>query len=205
MNELPPGILLLLSAPSGAGKTTLARRLMQELPQAHFSVSVTTRDPRGTERNGIDYEFVDVETFQRRIERGQFVEWAEVHGNFYGSPQASVDVARKTGGVSFFDIDVQGGQSIKRKHPDAVGVFILPPSMEELARRLRARGTDGEETIRRRLLGARSEMDRGVATYDYVIINDDFDRALGDLKAIVTAESRRRGRVKVDWLQAESK
>lgn len=200
---LPPGILLILSAPSGAGKTTLARRLMQDLPKAHFSVSVTTRNPRGAEKNGVDYQFVDVDTFQRRIEQDAFVEWAEVHGNFYGSPQASVDIARETGCVSFFDIDVQGGQVIKRKNPDAVSVFILPPSMDELARRLRSRGTDHEDTIRRRLLGARSEMDRGVSTYDYVVINDDFDRALADLHAIVVAEGRRRGRVRLDWLKSE--
>jgi len=204
MNEmLPPGILLILSAPSGAGKTTLARRLMKDLPDAHFSVSVTTRNPRGAEKQGIDYEFVDVDTFQRRIEQNAFVEWAEVHGNFYGSPQASVDIARKTGCVSFFDIDVQGGQSIKRKHPDAVSVFILPPSMDELARRLRARGTDHDDTIRRRLLGARSEMDRGASTYDYVLINDDFDRALSELRSVVVAESRRRGRVRLDWLNVD--
>lgn len=200
---MPPGLLLVLSAPSGAGKTTLARRLLEDLPQAHFSVSVTTRDPRGREADGVDYEFVDVETFQRRIEENAFVEWAEVHGNFYGSPQFSVEHARRTGGVTLFDIDVQGGQSIKRKNPDAVTVFILPPSMEELERRLRARGTDADATIRRRLLGARSEMERGVSTFDYVVINDDFEQALQQLHSIVIAERCRHERVKVEWLAGD--
>jgi guanylate kinase len=204
MSELlSPGILLVLSAPSGAGKTTLARKVLQDFPSAHFSISVTTRRPRGQEKQGVDYDFVDVETFQRRIERGDFVEWAEVHGHFYGSPQNSVDHARTTGGVTIFDIDVQGGQAIKRKHADAVTVFILPPSLPELERRLRERKTDSDETIRRRMLAARSEMDRGVSSYDYIVINDEFERALNELRSVVTAERCRRGRVEVGWLKGE--
>jgi guanylate kinase len=198
-----PGILLVLSAPSGTGKTTLARRLLGELPDALFSVSVTTREPRGREQHGVDYHFVDTATFQDKIERGEFVEWAEVHGHFYGSPQSVVDEARARRGVAIFDIDVQGGQAIKRKHPDTVLVFVLPPSMEELERRLRERGTDPDETIRRRMLAARSEIERGVATYDYIIINDDFERAFHDLRAVVTVERCRRGRVDLSKLKLE--
>ncbi|HZH74571.1 MAG TPA: guanylate kinase, partial [Archangium sp.] len=126
MNEstpLQPGILLVLSAPSGTGKTTLARRLLAELPDAIFSISVTTRKSRGREQDGVDYHFVDVTSFQERIERGEFVEWAEVHGHFYGSSQAVVEEARARRGVAIFDIDVQGGQAIKRKHPDTVLAF----------------------------------------------------------------------------------
>jgi guanylate kinase len=200
---IQPGILLVLSAPSGAGKTSLAHRLLHEMPEAHFSVSCTTRAPRGKERDGVDYTFVDVETFRRQIDQGQFVEWAEVHGHFYGSPQSAVDRARASGGIVVFDIDVQGGQAIKRKHPDAVDVFILPPSMQELANRLRGRGTDAEEIIARRLLGARSEIERGIATYDYIIVNDDFERAYQELRSVVTAERCRRGRVDLSKLRLE--
>jgi guanylate kinase len=197
---LQPGLLLVLSAPSGAGKTTLAHRLLKETPDAVFSISVTTRRPRGKEREGVDYRFVDVAMFQQKIERGEFVEWAEVHGHFYGSPQSAVDEARARRGSAIFDIDVQGGQAIKRKHPDAVTIFVLPPSMEELERRLRDRQTDSDETIRRRMLAARSEMERGIASYDYIVVNDDFERAYSELRAVVVAEHCRRGRVDVSKL-----
>lgn len=206
MNEstpLQPGILLVLSAPSGTGKTTLARRLLGELPDSLFSISVTTRKPRGREQDGVDYHFVDVTAFQERIERGEFVEWAEVYGHFYGSSQAVVDEARERRGVAIFDIDVQGGLAIKRKNPDTVLVFVVPPSMEELERRLRDRGTDAEDTIRRRMLAARSEIERGVASYDYIIVNDDFERAYRDLHAVVVAERSRRGRVDLSRLRLE--
>jgi guanylate kinase len=198
---LQPGLLLVLSAPSGAGKTTLAHRLLKELPDTIFSVSVTTRRSRGKEQDGVDYHFVDVATFQQKIERGEFVEWAEVHGHFYGSLQSVVDEARARKGVAVFDIDVQGGQAIKRKHPDAVLVFVLPPSMEELERRLRDRKTDSDETIRRRLLAARSEIERGIASYDYIIVNDDFERAFQELRSVVVAERRRRGRVDLSMMK----
>src|SRR5438067_2074029 len=125
MNPSPisSGLLLVLSAPSGAGKTTLAHRLIAEEPGAHFSISHTTREPRGSERDGVDYRFVDSLTFQQSIERAEFVEWAEVHGHFYGSPQSSVDRGLLHGGLVVFDIDVQGGQAIKRKYPEAILVF----------------------------------------------------------------------------------
>jgi guanylate kinase len=197
---LQPGLLLVLSAPSGAGKTTLAHRLLKETPEAVFSISVTTRRPRGKEREGVDYHFVDVATFQQKIERGEFVEWAEVHSHFYGSLQSTVDEARARKSVAIFDIDVQGGQAIKRKHPDTVTIFVLPPSMEELERRLRDRQTDSDETIRRRMLAARSEMERGIASYDYIVVNDDFERAYGELRSVVVAERCRRGRVDVSKL-----
>jgi guanylate kinase len=202
-SHLQPGLLLVLSAPSGAGKTTLARKLLAELHDGVFSVSYTTRRPRGQERDGVDYHFVDVERFQGQIEQGGFVEWAEVHGHFYGSPQSVVDEARAKRGVAIFDIDVQGGQAIKRKHPDAVLVFVLPPSMEELERRLRDRKTDSDETIRRRMLAARAEMERGASSYDFIIVNDDFERAYSDLRSVVAAERCRRGRVDLSRLRLE--
>jgi guanylate kinase len=190
-----PGLLLVLSAPSGAGKTSLALRLMKEMAEAVFSVSYTTRPPRGGERNGEHYHFVDALTFQKKIDLGDFVEWAEVHGHFYGSPQASVDRVRAYGGIAVFDIDVQGGNAVKRKYPDAVLVFVLPPSIEELERRLRDRRTETEDTLRGRLLAARSEIERGVASYDYIIVNDDFERAFEDLVSVIRAERCRRERI----------
>ena len=181
----------------------MARQLLTELPDAIFSISVTTRQPRGREKDGVDYHFVDVASFQERIERGDFVEWAEVYGHFYGSSQAVVDEARAKRGVAIFDIDVQGGLAIKRKNPDTVRVFVVPPSLEELERRLRERGTDAEDTIRRRMLAARSEIERGVASYDYIIVNDDFERAYRDLRSVVVAERCRQGRVDLSRLGLE--
>ncbi|GMU62634.1 MAG: guanylate kinase [Myxococcaceae bacterium] len=200
---LSPGLLLVLSAPSGAGKTTLARMIQKAFPQADFSISYTTRAPRGAERNGVDYHFVDEQTFNQMIDDGQFVEWAEVHGHFYGSSRAAVDKAFASRGIAVFDIDVQGGNAIKRKFPDAVLTFILPPSLEELERRLRARGTDADDVIRRRLLAARNEVQKGSDTYDYLIINDRLDDAFRQLESIVIAERSRRGRVDLSALRLQ--
>jgi len=196
-------LLLVLSAPSGAGKTTLALRLMQQMPDAVFSVSYTTRPPRPGERNGEHYHFVDARTFQQKIDLGEFVEWAEVHGHFYGSPQAIVDRAYASGGLAIFDIDVQGGNAMKRKYPETTCVFIVPPTLEELERRLRQRRTETEETLRGRLLAARSEIERGVASYEYVIINDDVERAFLDLASVVRAERCRRERVDLTKLKLD--
>jgi len=198
------GLLLVLSAPSGTGKTTLARRFVQAHRDAAFSVSMTTREPRGAERDGADYHFVDALTFQRMIEQDELVEWAEVHGNFYGSPLSAVERAFSTGGIAVFDIDVQGGQSIQRRYPEAVLVFVLPPSMAELERRLRERGTESEDAIRRRMLAARSEVEHGARAYDYLVVNDSVERAYAELEAIVTAERCRRGRVDLAALGLEA-
>lgn len=188
------GTLLILSAPSGAGKTTLARRLGQALGDGClFSISYTTRAPRGAEQNGVDYHFIERPGFESMIDAGEFLEWAEVHGNFYGTHRSYADAARDHE-VVVFDIDVQGGEQIKRKHPEAVSVFILPPSGEELARRLRSRGTESDEAVERRLLAAQQEIDRGEACYDYLVVNDDLERALADVLAILRAESCRRAR-----------
>jgi guanylate kinase len=196
------GLLLVLSAPSGTGKTTLARRFVDSHPEAAFSISMTTREPRGAEQDGVDYHFVDALTFQQMIERDELVEWAEVHGNFYGSPQAAVDRAFSTGGIAVFDIDVQGGRSIQRRYPEAVLVFVLPPSMDELERRLRE-GTESEDAIRMRMLAARSELENGTRAYDYLVVNDSVDQAYAELEAIVTAERSRRGRVDLAALGLE--
>lgn len=197
---LSPGLLLVLSAPSGAGKTTLAHMLEKDFPAAEFSISVTTRPPRGAEKNGVDYHFVDTLTFEQMIARNEFVEWAEVHGNFYGSSKKVVEQSWKRAGIGIFDIDVQGGNNIKRKYPDAVTIFILPPSMDELERRLRGRGTDSDDVIRRRMLAARAECEKGVQAYDYLIVNDVLADAYETLKGIVISERSRRGRVDLSAL-----
>lgn len=189
------GLLLILSAPSGAGKTTLAHMLQREYGEgALFSISYTTRAPRGREQNGIDYHFVSQDDFKAMVDRGEFVEWAEVHGQWYGTHRSYIEMARQ-GKIVIFDIDVQGGTTIKGKYPEAVSVFVLPPSMQELERRLRERRTDAEEVIRRRLMAARAEMERGCASYDYIIVNRELDRAYADLTSIVRSERCRRVRV----------
>jgi guanylate kinase len=185
-------ILLILSAPSGTGKTTLARRLVLSHPDAIFSVSYTTRAPRGKERDGVDYHFVDGARFAQMVAEGAFLEHAEVHGHRYGTPRAVVDEARRRGALAVFDIDVQGGEAIRAQHPEAVRVLILPPSLEELERRLRSRSTDDDATVRKRLEAARREMLRA-RSYEYWVVNDDLERASGDLEAIVRAEGCRAG------------
>ena len=185
-------ILLILSAPSGTGKTTLSRKLVAEQPGALFSVSYTTRAPRGQERDGVDYHFVDDARFTRMIAEGAFVEHANVHGHRYGTPRAVIEEARRLGALAVFDIDVQGGEAIYAQHPEAVRALILPPSLEELERRLRARSTDDDATVRKRLEAARREIQRARA-YEYRVLNDDVDRACADLEAIVRAERCRAG------------
>jgi guanylate kinase len=185
-------ILLILSAPSGTGKTTLSRKLVAEQPGALFSVSYTTRAPRGQERDGVDYHFVDDARFNRMIAEGAFVEHAQVHGHRYGTPRAVIEEARRLGALAVFDIDVQGGEAIYAQHPEAVRALILPPSLEELERRLRTRSTDDDATVRKRLDAARREIQRA-RSYEYRVLNDDVDRACADLEAIVRAERCRAG------------
>lgn len=189
----PPGQLLVLSAPSGAGKTTLARRFIARHGDALFSISATTRAPRGAERNGVDYHFVSAERFSELVQAGAFAEWAEVHGQRYGTLRATVDETLAAGKVAVFDIDVQGGSQIRSIWPrDATTVFVVPPSAEELERRLRGRSTDPEDVIRRRLAAARAEVAQGLATYDYLLVNDVLEDALARLEAIVAFERARR-------------
>ena len=190
----PPGLLLVLSAPSGAGKTTLAHRFRAAHPDAVFSVSATTRAPRGAERDGVDYHFVSPARFAALVGEGAFAEWAEVHGQRYGTLRATVAEALGSGRIALFDIDVQGGGLIKAGWPEeAAAVFVLPPGWAELERRLRGRSTDSEEVIRRRLAAAHAEVARGLATYDYVVVNDDLAQALERLTAIAVHERSRRG------------
>lgn len=191
----PNLILLIVSSPSGAGKTTLTHRLLQEFPELRFSVSHTTRRPRANEVDGQDYHFVDEPTFQRLIDEGSFAEWAEVHGNLYGTNITEIERAQSDGkhGV-LFDVDYQGARQIKEKFPEAVGVFILPPSMKELRRRLDSRGSDDEESRRRRFQKAREEIEH-YPFFDYMIVNDELQQALAELRGIVLAEGCRQWRV----------
>jgi guanylate kinase len=187
-----PGLLLVLSAPSGAGKTTLARRFVAAHRDAAFSVSATTRPPRGAERDGVDYHFVSPERFAALVAEGAFAEWAEVHGQRYGTLRATVEASLRDGRIAVFDIDVQGGEQVKALWPDrATTVFVLPPSMAELERRLRARSTDADAAIARRLSAARAEIARGGVGYDYLLVNDDLDAAQAQLEAIAAHERTR--------------
>ncbi|HEX9241962.1 MAG TPA: guanylate kinase, partial [Anaeromyxobacter sp.] len=189
-----PGLLLVLSAPSGAGKTTLARRFQAAHPEAMFSVSVTTRAPRGAERDGVDYHFASAARFTELVAQGAFAEWAEVHGKRYGTLRATVEEALGAGRIALFDIDVQGGEQLRRAFSrDAVTVLIVPPSVAELERRLRVRSTDSDASIAARLGAARAEVERAIGSYDYVIVNDTLDDALARLEAVVAHERARRG------------
>jgi len=186
--------MLLISSPSGAGKTSLSRRLVADHADLNLSISATTRDPRPGEEDGREYHFVDRAAFDDMIEQDAFLEWANVHEHRYGSPKAPVMEALGMGQDVLFDIDWQGAAQIAQKAPDdVVRVFILPPSMAELSRRLHARAQDREDVIQRRLGRAYGEIERAV-DYDYVIINDDYDRAFADLAHIYHAERQKRVR-----------
>ncbi|HTP50931.1 MAG TPA: guanylate kinase [Anaeromyxobacteraceae bacterium] len=189
-----PGQLLVLSAPSGAGKTTLARLFVERTPDACFSVSATTRAPRGQERDGVEYRFLESPRFREMVARGEFAEWAEVHGRLYGTPRTNVEEALRSGRVAVFDIDVQGGLQIKSHWPrEAVTVLLVPPTPAELERRLRGRSTDSDESIRARLAAARAEVLAAAHRYDYVVVNDQLEEALERLVAISRAERARGG------------
>ncbi|MCK9282968.1 MAG: guanylate kinase [Rhodocyclaceae bacterium] len=185
-----PGSLFIVAAPSGAGKTTLVKLLMERDPSIVHSVSFTTRAPRPGERGGCEYHFIDLAAFHAMRERGEFLEWAEVHGNFYGTSRVWLETRLAAGDDVLLEIDWQGAQQVKRLFPHAVGVFILPPSMEELGRRLRTRGQDSEDTIQRRLMGALGEM-RHVSEFEFVIINKDLQVAVEDLLAAVRSSRLR--------------
>jgi guanylate kinase len=188
-------LLLILSSPSGAGKTTLTRMLLERCPELRFSVSHTTRSPRAGEVDGRDYHFVDRARFVGLVNEGAFLEWAEVHGNLYGTSTAEIERARATSGCAgmIFDIDYQGARQIGSKVGDVVSVFILPPSMQELERRLRGRASETEETMRRRYAVAEREIEH-YALFDYIVVNDDVQRAFDELRSITVAERARRQR-----------
>lgn len=180
------GSLFVISAPSGAGKSTLIRGLTERLDHIGFSVSHTTRQPRVGESDGVHYHFVDREEFEELASRGEFVEWAEVHGNLYGTSMKELERELSSGNDVILDIDVQGAEQVAAKMPDAVLIFILPPSVAELERRLTQRGKDAEEVIQRRLENALGELAKA-GSYHYAIVNEDLTHALDDLVTVAKA------------------
>jgi len=180
------GLLFIVTAPSGAGKSSLVNAVLADDPGLALSISYTTRAPRPGEANGREYHFVDRAAFQKMLDAGEFLESAEVHGNYYATSQKQIAAERGAGRDVVLEIDWQGAEQVRRLFPEAIGVFILPPSSAELERRLRARGKDSDETIRRRLAAAETEMSHA-GEFDYVIINNEFEEARRDLAAVVRA------------------
>lgn len=188
------GILYVVSAPSGAGKTSLCRELLTVFPKLRLSISYTTRARRNGEQDGDDYHFICREVFDRMIAAGEFAEWAEVHGNRYGTSQAHLQRELEAGTDVLLDIDFQGAAQLRESGLDGVFVFILPPSMSELRSRLEGRNTDSREVIERRMSNARTEIAQA-AQFDYLVVNDVFELALDKLRAIVLAETLRTQRI----------
>lgn len=186
--------VFIVSAPSGSGKSTLVKELLRRVAGLRFSVSYTTRAPRGCEQDGQDYFFTSREDFKARIARDEFLEWAEVFGNYYGTHQSELDRASEAGADLVLDIDVQGARQLKKKIPAAVSIFILAPSREILERRLRARSQDSEPVIERRLREAAEEI-RNYSQYDYVLVNREVEASVDILMSIVKATRSRRDRM----------
>ena len=190
VTKVAPGTLFVVSSPSGGGKGTLIRRVLDTVPNLSYSVSYTTRTPRNGEVNGREYFFVNRETFEAMVRANEFLEWASVHGNLYGTARQQVAFETAAGTDIVLEVDVQGAASIRNLTLDSVSVFILPPSYEILRRRLIARGTDSEEQLALRMKNAPEEL-RQYACFDYVIINDDVDRAVHQLASIIYSERAR--------------
>ncbi len=196
------GQLFVVSAPSGAGKTSLCRALTEELENLRHSISYTTRAPRPGEIDGRDYHFVAVDRFREMIAAGDFAEWAEVHSNYYGTSRRVLDGMRAEGIDVILDIDTQGAKQIKEKYHDrATFIFIMPPSLEILEERLRNRKSDHEDEIRKRMQRARDEM-RDYTLYDYIIVNRDFERALVEIRSVIIAERRRTRLIDPGWIDS---
>ena len=195
------GRLYVIAAPSGAGKTSLVRAILERRPQLRFSISCTTRPRRPAEQEGRDYFFVDRAEFERRIAAGAFLEYAQVFDNYYGTLKAQVEGLLVDGHDVILEIDWQGARQVRASMPECASIFILPPSLAELERRLRGRATDSGEVIERRLRDARSDMSHW-HEFDFVVVNEDFDRALDDLEAVITGQGERlrAPRPELEWL-----
>jgi guanylate kinase len=186
------GVPMVVSAPSGGGKTTLCHRLLDSMTNVELSISYTTRAPRGQERDGVDYHFVDDDTFDRLVAGDALLEWAHVHGRRYGTSRQETEARLSSGVDLLFDIDVQGGRQIADRMPDAVLVFVLPPSMATLESRLRGRGSDADDEVGRRLEAARAEIEAARELYSYWVVNDELDVACAQLCAVLDSERLRR-------------
>ncbi len=193
------GVLLIVCGPSGVGKTSLCDALLDRQQRLGLSVSYTTRQRRGDEVDGESYHFVDKQRFQQMRDDDEFAEWAEVHGNYYGTPTSVIEDSWESGQDLLFDIDYQGARQVKRKYPDATAVMIAPPDLETLAQRLRGRGTDSAEVIDSRLQAARHELAQ-YPLFDYVIENGDFDRAVDILESVYIAARHARP-LKMEWVE----
>jgi len=193
------GILFIITGPSGAGKTSILKRVMKEVENLEFSVSYTTRPRRPGEVDGRDYFFVDEKRFKKMVEEGEFLEWAIVHGYYYGTSKKFIDERLEKNGDLLLDIDVQGALNVKRMDLDMVSVFIAPPSLEDLEKRLRKRGTDSEYDLKRRLEDAKWELSK-ISEFEYLIVNDFLEKSVEKLKAIITAERMRTKRIKLERL-----
>jgi guanylate kinase len=186
---------VVISAPSGSGKTTIINELMSSDPRFEFSISTTTREKRNGEEEGRDYHYVKTAEFEKMIEKGEFLEWAMVHGNYYGTMKKEIDRISGTGNIPIFDVDVQGGKILKEKLDDAVFIFIMPPSRAALEERLTQRRTDNKDIIELRLKNADKEL-KSYQIYDYIVVNDYLDTALERLRSIITAEFCRLDRMR---------
>lgn len=185
---------VIFAAPSGAGKTTIARSLAKRRSDVVFSISATTRPPRSYERNGVDYFFSSETEFRRMIDAGELLEWAQVHGNYYGTPRRNLEMAHERDSFLLLDIDVQGSRQVRERVPQAVSVFVLPPSGAELARRLVGRGSEDAAVQQRRLRAARDEI-RSAGEFDYVLVNEDVERSVDAVEAILRCEQHRAARL----------
>lgn len=180
------GLMIIISGPSGTGKSTIINKLLEE-ENFKFSISHATRKPRGGEVNGKDYYFIDIETFNKMIEKEEFVEWAVVHSNLYGTSKSEIERLKSSGNNIVFEVDYQGGLNLMKLFPDAISIFLLPKSITVLKERLEGRRTDSFKAIELRLLNAKKEIE-AAKFYNYIVINDKIDEALNDIKAIIKAE-----------------
>lgn len=202
MKDTQPGLMFIVSGPSGAGKSTVLARVLGALGDLHFSISATTREPRGGEVNGTDYYFVSHPQFEEMIRCDDLLEWAQVHGNYYGTPAEYVREHLRQGHDVVLDLDVQGARQVRERFPKATFIFLAPPSMEELSRRLHGRHTETEERIQRRLANARAEL-AAIHEYDYLVVNEHVSGAALRLQSIIEAERSRVHRVLWRWPQLE--
>lgn len=197
------GQIFVFSAPSGTGKSTIAEALMERVEALAYSISHTSRRPRGSEQDGVDYHFATRSTFKEMIEQNAFLEWAEVHGHLYGTSLAVINAQISAGFDILMDVDVQGGRNIKKQFPESVLIFLLPPSLETLEDRLTTRGTDDPPVVKKRMAQAAKEI-KSCSWYDYIVINDDLEKAISEAQSIIVSERCRRVR-RMDWVSAHFK